>query len=81
MSLAKFPPVLLISSGESFSRVNVGAEGGGVGRPKSCSVGIDERGGEAVFVDLGVSRELMLDGGRGGGPGREELKRTVLAVT
>jgi hypothetical protein len=35
MSLARLPPVRLISSSDNFSLLNSGADGGGVGRPRS----------------------------------------------
>jgi hypothetical protein len=54
MSLARFPPIRLISSSVNFSLLNTGAEGGGVGRPRSWNVG-KPSGGESgdVEVDFG----------------------------
>jgi hypothetical protein len=56
MSLARFPPVRLISSSVNFSLLNTGADGGGVGSPRSWNVGVGiPSGGESgdVEVDFG----------------------------
>jgi hypothetical protein len=55
-SLARFPPVRLISSSVNFSLLKTGADRGGVGSPRSWNVGIPsdkELGDGDVEVDFG----------------------------
>lgn len=62
MSLARLPPVRLISSSDNFSLLNTGAGGGGVGSPRSWNVGIpsgrESVDDDDVEVDFG-----LIDGG------------------
>jgi hypothetical protein len=57
MSLARFPPVRLISSSVNFSLLNTGADGGSVGSPRSWRVG-KPSGGESVDDDDDVVVEV-----------------------
>jgi hypothetical protein len=61
MSLARFPPVRLISSSVNFSLLNTGADGGGVGSPRSWNVGIPS-GGESVDDDVEVDFGSIVGG-------------------
>jgi hypothetical protein len=78
ISLARFPPVLRISSSDNFSLLKVGAAGGGVGIPRSSRVGIEDNvDGDEDDDDVGFGSWVEWNGE---GVVREELDRTERVV-